>query len=368
MKTSWCLGRVAGIGIRVHVTFPLLALWIAAVHLRDGWAWPAFAADLGLAAAVFAFVVLHELGHALMARRFGIATRDITLLPIGGVAHLERMPERPAQELAVALAGPAVNVGLAGLLALGRALWPGGPAVIGQLMWLNVAMATFNLLPAFPMDGGRVLRALLALRLDLVRATNLAAAIGQLLAFALGAVGLFVNPFLTLVALFIWMGAGEEARTIRIRAALAAVPVGRICVTRFETLPPRLTLREAAECMQASYQPVFPVVADGELRGLLGRERLLEALAARGGAARVEEVMAPGPEPVDAARPFAEVVARLGAEPAGVWPVRADGRLVGLLGAGSIGEYVRFHDALAAGGAGAREIAAPGRPGATGAT
>jgi len=346
MKSSWCIGRVAGIGIRIHVTFPLLALWLAAGHLRDGWNWGEFAADLGLAAAVFGFVVLHELGHALVARRFGIATRDITLLPIGGVAHLERMPERPAQELAVALAGPAVNVALALLLEIWRLADPGAPAVILRLLWLNVAMAAFNLLPAFPMDGGRVLRALLAMRLDFVRATTVAAAVGQLFALGLGALGVFVNPVLVLVAVFVWMGAGEEARIIRLRASLAAVPVGRISVTQFESLPPGLTLRQAAERMMASYQPVFPVVADGRLCGMLSRERLRVVLAERGGDARVDDVIEPATATVDAAEPFAEVVARFGREPPVVCPVMAHGRIVGLLSSESIAEYVRFHHVM----------------------
>lgn len=356
MKESWGLGRIAGIGIRLHVTFPLLLVWVALVHVQRGSTWAAFGADAVLALVVFAIVVLHELGHALMARRFGIGTRDITLLPIGGVARLERMPERPAQELAVALAGPAVNVVLAGVLAALRWGLPDGVAAAGgwgglggfltRLVWINAGMAAFNLLPAFPMDGGRVLRALLALRLDYVAATSIAARIGQGLALVAGVAGLFTNPFLVLIAVFVWMGAGEEAALIRIRSSLARVPVADMSVTQFETLPPEMPLAEAAGRMRHSYQPVFPVVADGRLLGLLSRERLLGGVLERGSGACVREVMEAGPEVVQADAAFAEAAPRFEPGHAPVVPVVREGRVVGLLGAGSIAEYLRFHEAL----------------------
>ena len=185
MRWSWRVGRIADIDVYVHSTFLLLLGWVLLQHyLAHGD--PAEAiGGLAFILALFGIVVLHELGHALAARRYGIRTRDITLLPIGGVARLERMPEDPRQELVVALAGPAVNVALAaGLflaLALGRGPAPVGEVahvgggVLDQLLWVNVSLAVFNLLPAFPMDGGRVLRAVLALRLDYVRATQIAA-------------------------------------------------------------------------------------------------------------------------------------------------------------------------------------------------
>ena len=174
MRWSWKLGAIAGIGIYVHATFLLLLAWVALIHYQQGRSLAAAASGLVFILTLFAIVVLHELGHALTARRFGIGTRDITLLPIGGVARLERMPEEPGQELLVALAGPAVNVALAAVLFVILVSVGGSPVLpsmtvlggswLARLMWVNVVLAVFNLLPAFPMDGGRVLRALLALR------------------------------------------------------------------------------------------------------------------------------------------------------------------------------------------------------------
>ena len=178
---SWRLGTIAGIPIRVHATFALLLLWVASSHVLRGHGMQEVAGGLLLILSIFACVVLHELSHAVTAKRFEIRTRDITLLPIGGVARLERMPEKPSQELLVALAGPVMSLAIAGVLFGVLALFGGpkglqdlqlvGGPFLTKLMWINVTLALFNLLPAFPMDGGRVLRAAIALRTDRGRAT-----------------------------------------------------------------------------------------------------------------------------------------------------------------------------------------------------
>lgn len=230
MRWSWRIGRLAGIDLFVHATFVLLLAWVAWREYPYGVA--AVGASLVYIVALFAIVVLHELGHALTARRYGIRTRDIILLPIGGVARLERMPRDPRQELLVALAGPAVNVAIAivlyGLLRLtGTApsadlyavdLLSSTRAFVYQLALVNVMLAVFNLLPAFPMDGGRVLRAILAMRMSsYARATTIAARVGRAFAVILGIVGIyeFQNPFWVLIALFVWMGAGSEAAAVQ---------------------------------------------------------------------------------------------------------------------------------------------------------
>jgi Zn-dependent protease len=214
MKWSWKLGRFAGIDTHVHATFVLVVLWAAwAAYAGAG---TAIAAVLGVVflLGVFGSVLLHELGHALMARRYGIATRRIVLLPIGGVAQLEGQPRTPRQELAIALAGPGVNfVIAAALLFVGAVIgFPAGFGLLGSLMVANVLLGAFNLLPAFPMDGGRVLRALLATRVGGHRATEIAARVGRVAAVLFGVVGLFTSPILLLVAVFVWFAAGAERK------------------------------------------------------------------------------------------------------------------------------------------------------------
>ena len=234
MKWSVRLGSAFGIPVYLHVTFLLLLGFIA---LSQGIAAGSPGAALGgvfFVLAIFGCVLLHEFGHALAARRFGIATRDVTLLPIGGLARLERMPDDPRQELWVAVAGPAVNVAIAGLLGIWLFLTGAAPAAglgfsggsfAGQLMTINLALVAFNMLPAFPMDGGRVLRALLAQRTSYVAATELAAKIGKGMALLFGIVGLLWNPMLLFIAIVVWSGAAQEAEIVRRRSFVAEPPI-----------------------------------------------------------------------------------------------------------------------------------------------
>lgn len=357
MKSSWKIAQVAGIGIRLHVTFPLLLIWMAVVHFQEASGWGAFIADVGFIAALFAIVVLHELGHAMAARRFGIRTHDITLLPIGGVAHLERMPDNPRQELIVALAGPAVNVGLAVILAAAVLVVSGQPAwsvsnlleggLLVRLLGANVGMAVFNLVPAFPMDGGRVLRAFLALRLDYARATAIAARIGQVIAVAAGVLGLLINPLLVLLAVFVWMGAGQEAGMIRLKASLADVPVGRISVGQFATLAPGMSIEEAVDRALGTFQPAFPVMAEGVLIGMIDRGALLVSLSGRARPVSVGAIMRQDFSTVDSEEKVGQVLVRLLAGEMPVLPVLQAGRMVGLLSLSTIIEYLHWHEAQA---------------------
>lgn len=228
MRWSIRLGSLAGISIFVHLTFPLLLIYAGYKNFSVRHYWPDAWIGVGFVLVLFGIIVLHELGHALMARRFGISTRDITLLPIGGVARLERMPHDPWQELMVAVAGPAVNVGLALFFfalaggSRGISSWLDldivGQDFVMSLVWVNVALTLFNLIPAFPMDGGRVLRSLLAFKLSYVLATQIAARIGQLLAVGFIALGFFYNPFLMVIGVFVLLGAAQELRSARLRA------------------------------------------------------------------------------------------------------------------------------------------------------
>ena len=219
---KWKLGNAAGIGVYVHWSFWLLPAWIL---LSSGGGLSGALSTVLFVFAIFGCVVLHELGHALMARHFHIGTRDITLYPIGGVASLERIPRRPSQELAIALAGPAVNVVIAAALFVlllvvgvgtqGLVFTFAGGSFLVNLLLVNVALVVFNMLPAFPMDGGRVLRALLAMRLPYLRATEIAVRVGQGVAIVLGLVGLFTGGTIVFVALFVFLAAQADLSMAR---------------------------------------------------------------------------------------------------------------------------------------------------------
>ncbi|MBZ8132776.1 site-2 protease family protein [Afifella sp. IM 167] len=292
MSWSFPIGRLFGSEIRIHVTFFLLLAWIGVAHYQTGGA--AAAADGVLfILAIFACVVAHEFGHALVARRYGIRTPDITLLPIGGLARLERMPEKPSEEILVALAGPAVNVvfALILILVLGATVSPEALArledpqlsFLARLASVNLFIALFNLIPAFPMDGGRVLRAVLAMRMNRVKATELAARIGQALAFGFGFLGLFGNPFLLFIAIFIYLAATAEAQSVGLQDVARGVRVRDAMITRFSALAPNATAGDAADLLLKTTQHEFPVVdGGGRLRGILTRKSLIDLLAKEG--------------------------------------------------------------------------------------
>lgn len=357
MRWSWKLGEVAGIGVLVHATFLMIVAWVALSHwLVERSASAALGGAL-FVLALFACVVLHELGHALVAKRFGVRTRDITLYPIGGVARLERLPDDPRQEAAIGLAGPAVNLVLAALL--GALAATGGTAPLSELavgrgpflerlVVANLFLAGFNLLPAFPMDGGRVLRALLATRLSYVRATEIAAGVGQAVALAFGLVGLFTNPFLVFIALFVWLGASSEAAAAQMRAAFRGLPVSRAMVTEFATLAPGDPLARAVDLTLSGTQKDFPVVDEGRPVGILHQTELLAGLAQRGPGARVADFMRRGVETVDARDRVDAAAARLAESDSEVLAVMRAGEVVGLLTQDNLGELVRIQAAASA--------------------
>jgi Zn-dependent protease/CBS domain-containing protein len=350
------IGRIAGIDVYVHATFMLLVAFVGLVAYRAKGSLAAAAVEVAFVLVIFAVVVLHELGHALAARRYGIATRDITLLPIGGLARLEKMPERPAQELVVAIAGPLVNVVIAAVLAVGftvagawpRALPPDSLAwpFLFKLFAANVALAVFNMIPAFPMDGGRVLRALLAMRYDRVRATRIAAGVGQVFALLIGLVGLVGNPFLILIAIFVWVGAARETIAEETKSFLDGLRVRDVMITDFRTLAPWDTLADAVALTLAGAQTDFPVVEDARVIGVLTRQRLVSALADRPREDRVMAVMLeqfPVASPLD---PVEQAIAQFQGAMSPAMPVIDGGTLVGLVTLENLGEYVAFQNAI----------------------
>src|SRR5258706_12158480 len=275
MRWSLKLGQVRGIKIYMHWTFLILVGWIFMVYLGQGQGIGLALRGVGFILAVFGCVVLHELGHALTAQRYHIRTRDITLLPIGGVARLERMPREPFQELWVALAGPAVNVLIAAVLFvslfLAGRLAPFSASLategefLNQLMLVNLFLVVFNLIPAFPMDGGRVLRALLATRLDYARATEIAARVGQGMAIVFGFIGLFRFPMLLFIALFVFIGAQEEAQMAQITSSMRGLKVQDAMITKFRPLPVGDSLPVPTNQLLLGSRPHFPVPINAEL-------------------------------------------------------------------------------------------------------
>lgn len=357
MKGALRISRIAGIDIYLHWTFGLLIVGIFAFYVLHGVGVNAAMAGVLLVLAVFGCVVLHELGHALMARRFGVPTRDITLYPIGGVARLARIPEEPIQEFWIAVAGPAVNVLIATLLAL--VLWALGNSFdpealvrpqghfLTSLMWINLMLVGFNMLPAFPMDGGRVLRALLALHLNYVRATQIAANVGQGMAVLFGLFGLIsFNPILLFIALFVYVGAQQEAQQAMFRALTQGIPVRQAMMTRFQVLHPDDSLAAAVEALLAGAEQDFPVVEDNQIVGVLTRKSLLRALAREGREGRVRDAMLPTCQPIEDTAMLEEAFLRMQETGCEAIPVVHNRQLVGLLTLENVGELMMISSAL----------------------
>jgi Zn-dependent protease len=305
---------------------------------------------------LFACVVMHEFGHALTARRFGIKTRDITLYPIGGVAKLERMPEKPSEEFWVTVAGPAVNFTICAFLFIlltlsGANLTAGSMSLsdgsfLQRLMYLNIWLGFFNLLPAFPMDGGRILRSLLAMYLNYNRATQLAARIGQGMAVLFGIAGLFMNPFLVVIAVFVWFGAGQEASMVQMKHSLAGIPASRAMLTTFQTLTPSDSLSRAVDLVLRTQQTDFPVVENDYLVGLITRSEIMQALRQHGQWVPVSSIMRRDIPIADANEMLERVLLRLQDCECQSMPVTSLGQLVGLLTPDSIRKFLMVQGVL----------------------
>jgi Zn-dependent protease len=343
MRWSYTIGRFAGTEVKVHVTFILLVVWLAYFQYRQA----------GTAAAVeytiffllfFLCIVLHEFGHITMARRFGVRTPDVILLPIGGVARLERIPEEPRQELLIALAGPAVTLAIIVLLFLaavgtGQNVLVSDPlagnvSLVVQLLVSNALVLVFNLFPAFPLDGGRVLRAVLARRMGLGKATRIAGSIGQVFAVVLGIAGVMLQaPLMMLVAFFIFLGAGSEASAVATRIAGRGLQVRQMMVTEFHTIPVYATLSQAVDLLLSGEQREFPVVDNlGRTEGILTRDNLIRGLSRGGPESTVAEAMTPAAPSVPPTLGFQEALEKLRASGLPALPVvDAAGSLVGML-------------------------------------
>ncbi|MEX2580087.1 MAG: site-2 protease family protein [Verrucomicrobiales bacterium] len=351
---SLSLGSAAGIPIRIHWTFSLLMLWAAFANF-------AFSGSLAIALlgvvflmVVFGCVVLHELGHSLTARRYGIRTRSITLSPIGGVAALDSSPRHWKGELWIALAGPAVNVVIALFLApVVLAVGAFSPimaepfSTLGNFLFMillaNVILAVFNMVPAFPMDGGRILRALLASRTSRITATNVAARIGQGFAIVMAVFGLVFSPFLTIIAVFVFLAAEMEKRSVAFEETLSGATVSDVMRDSFATVGQSTTVDEVLSAAMRTGQDSFPVMSDGRLRGLVDLPSLIQARRAGKGHVPVAEIVDPRVTPVSPGDELTGAFRNMQLSDRDVLPVLSDDRLVGLLPQRAIISFQTLH-------------------------
>jgi len=356
MLWSLPIATIAGTVVRVHVTFLLFLVWIGGTHWRLGGQAAALDGVLFIVL-LFACVLAHEFGHIFAARRYGIRTPEVTLWPIGGVASLERIPDKPREELVVAIAGPTVNVAIALVLIviLGATIDSAAmtelenprAGLLARLAAANIFLVVFNLIPAFPMDGGRVLRALLAMRRPHAEATRIAARIGQGAAFAFALIGLFTNPMLIVIGLFIYLAATAEAQHVAFRDGTQGLPVREAMMRPVQSLTADASLDDAVDLLIRTAQKEFPVVdAAGRPEGLLTKEALIRALREGGPATPVGSMMTRDVPSIGHWHPLESSLQALTRSKAPALMVVDDhGRLVGLLTPENIGEMMLVRSA-----------------------
>jgi stage IV sporulation protein FB len=362
MGNSIRLFSVKGIDIKVHITFPLILVWAAiqfGLLSRQGIQGALF--GVIVTSILFVIVVLHELGHSVAALRYGVPVKEIVLLPIGGVAQLTRMPEKPIEEFVIAIAGPLVNFGLAIVLAIiafatslelgignmpltfSRLAGASMQSVFAYVFISNLFLGLFNLIPAFPMDGGRVFRALLATRVDYARATSIAVTVGQGIAWLMALWGLLGGGFfIIIIAVFILIGASQEGQLVQLKKLFDGLSVEQAYSRGVKSLTPNSTLREAVDLTLTSFQSDFPVCEDERLVGLLTQSRLIEAINRLSPETPVGVVMEREITPVDPNDGLFQVQQRLAELKLDALPVVDKGTFLGLITSRDLNEAYRL--------------------------
>jgi len=357
MRGSFKLGKVAGIGVFVHWTFAILIAYIIFNNYRLGYNANQMIWSLIFIISIFGTVFLHELGHALAAKYYGIQTKDITLLPIGGLARLASIPEKPKEELIVALAGPLVNILLA-LISLAIISFPNVDQYAIELsqgvnaenfmiyfFMVNIWLAVFNLIPAFPMDGGRVLRALLSFKLQRHVATKIAARIGQILAIGFVFAGFYLNPFLVFIGLFIFMGAQGESEITSHRFIISDYKVKDVLMTNFVTLQINDSLRIAINLLLDGQAKDFIVQDGNKIVGTLGRDDLLRGIENYGKDEKISSLLKPITITLSEEQPLEEAYLIMQQNSSGIMPVMHNNQLVGVLDMENILEFIMIKNA-----------------------
>lgn len=356
MKYSLYLGKVSGIRISVHWTFLILIIWIVMSNLRSGLGFNEILWSITFVLTIFVCVILHELGHALTAQRFKIKTREISILPIGGVAQLESIPEKPKEELLVALAGPAVNILIALILypfvsfyqnmeELSTLTRIGSGNFLLALMSINLWLALFNLIPAFPMDGGRVLRALLAFRLSHVKATAIAATVGQVLAMVFVFLGFFSNPFLIFIGFFIFLGAQSESVYAQSKFMLQGFKVQDVLMRDIPMIDGAAPIREAVTKLLESQNKNFVVSHLGKPVGTLSRDQIIKALGQNGEEFTVNKVKDDDMVILPAEMPLEEAWLKIQQRKKPLMLVMAEGQLAGVVDEENLAEFILIQTA-----------------------
>ena len=349
MRGSITIATIFGTKVRMHFTFLILLLWVAAGQALTRGTQAAVTGTL-FVLLLFACVVAHEFGHVLVARHYGGRTRDILLLPIGGVSRMERMPERPAQELAVAVAGPAVSVALGAVLIVlvgfptAKSIEsPALGALLPRLAATNLFLAFFNLLPAFPMDGGRALRAILAMRMSRLSATRIAALFGHIIAGLFVLLGLFsANPLLLLIGIFIYFGASAEAADTELRQLAHALTVSDVMRSNVQLIDSSASISDAIGLMLHAGQHAIPVIGpDGALAGVATKDGIIRAVHRSGRRAPVNEAVEPVVLTVGSHQKLADALDQMQSQsaPAAV-VVNREGEIVGLLTSDTLADLI----------------------------
>lgn len=359
MKMRWSLylGKIAGIKLFVHWTFLILVFWIIQMHVRAGYSTKEILLALAFLVALFVCVILHELGHALTAKRYLINTSSINILPIGGVALLEGLPEKPSQELAVALAGPLVNVVIAGILFVILYLTGNWPGSIDQIefgkgaFWvnlytINLFLALFNLIPAFPMDGGRILRAALSFKLDRVKATRIAANLGQILAIAFVIFGFYSNPMLIFIGFFVFLGAQAEMAAVQMKYTLKGIKVSDVVMRHYTSLKPDEPVSHAVSVLLNSQEKAFIIMDNDEVKGSLSWKEVVSGLSKYNSDTLIDQIMNKEIIAINADEPLQDAIEKMQHAGDALFPVYSQKELVGVVNMENVTEFLAVQNAL----------------------
>ncbi len=357
MKYSLQLGRPFGIKISIHWTFLLLIIWIVAVNVNQGANTSQILWSVFFILVLFVCVTLHELGHSLAARKYDIETKSITLLPIGGMANIEGMPEKPKQELVVTLSGLAVNVVIAGILWVIISTVPAysfdidlttinSKNFLVMLMYVNLFIVAFNLIPAFPMDGGRVLRAALSFRYDKVKATKYSMIAGQVFGAFFAIVGLFINPFLFIIGVFVFLGAQFEYKQVKYRSLLFDYKARDIIMEDYSILDPDDDLKKAVDILLNTRQTGFLVKKEEEFVGLLLKDHIIDGLSKYGEEGKVSDAMQKDYKRIDANTLLRDIFQSMQKEKTDMFPVFENEKLIGVIDQENVHEFIMVQSAL----------------------